>query len=313
MALDSSTYSSDGLKPSQRQGAEQIYGSDSVHPHSNDYWFNTKGMMDGDGNGYSEGSYSDSWNVANAGAPGNNQVSVEFPGGYAGKCPTGQRWAKNPDTGEWKCTGAVQDWDQAVLVPDIETGSGDETVGIVIMPYNLVGDSDGITVDHDTENFFRSALDTIGDQNSVTLSNVRSYKEAAVESSSDISSVSDAPSLESISVKCYPDSDQTAGFEKTKDIDVDPTDTDPTPVAVTGKLELSGSSAYTCNWNYTSSDGDRNPVNDAGTPVDLASAGEKNDVLFNFFKDNRGFNGLKKSYSSSNDFEDALSNWNWKN
>lgn len=242
-------------------------------------------------------------------APNNDQISSSFFGGYAGKCPGGQIWSKDPDTEEWSCTGTVQNWNQAVLVPDIESGSGEETVGIVVMPYNLVEISSDISVNHDLENLFRNALDVIASENGLELSNVISYREAAARSNSDIDFASEVPSLEIISVKCYPNSDQTAGFEKTKDINIDLTDTDLSPIAVTGSLELSESSTYSCNWNYTSSDSSNNPVYNAGTPVDLSNAGEKNDVLFKFFRDDRGFHGLKKSYSS-NGLEDAASNWN---
>lgn len=304
MGLDGSDVSGNGLKPSERKGAERIYGAvdASTGRHDDSFWFNEKGMVDGDGNGYGTDSFRDSWIAANAGAPNNDQISSEFFGGWAGKCSSGESWRKYQ--GEWQCTGAVQDWDQVMLAPNIDPGSGKETVGIVVMPYNFKE-----TVDSE----FESALDDIENEpdNGIStndLANVRTYREAVADELSNINFPSQAPTLDTINVKCYPGSDTTAGFDKSKTISI--ASTDPTPVVVTGKLELSGSESYTCNWNYTSSDGSFNPVWNDGTPINLAVASDKNNALLDFFQNEREFNDLKRKEYTSSEFEDLVRDWN---
>jgi len=206
----------------------------------NTTWVNELGLVDGDGNSYKEGSYSDSWSVANAGAPGNNQVSVEFPGGYAGKCPQGTEWTKR--VGEWKCSGEP-DWKQAVFLPEITDGS--DTIGMVVMPYNFKD-----------VNQAPNALQNLG---------LRSWK-TAYENVGDNTATSDQ-NLDVMEVSCYPGNSQpdygtaTEGTDYFNDTVNIPTDA-VNPVGVSGTVDMSGHTTYTCEWSYTTEGGD--PIGEGG-------------------------------------------------
>lgn len=283
--------------------AEYKYGG-SI-PHSTSTWsqLNLTDLSDG----YNTGEYIDSWTIGNAGAQkrkisstdGTTDQDAVFNGGFAGKCGSGQSWRWKPTDSRWDCTGAASNWDQAVLVPDIQgQGMTSATVGMVIIPYNLITES--------PSDF--SGLDTEGtDLIQGDLSGVQTYKEAKAESMPDANSATDSvvPSLETLDVTCYSDANPDSNFSKSVTLNVD--ENNPKPVAVTGKVDLSTGSSYTCNWEYVNSDNEK--VGNQGRPVDVADTGTKNKVLFDFFKGNRGFSSLERSYTPK-EFRDAASNWN---
>lgn len=255
MALDGSSFSGEGTKPSLRQGAERIYGAvdASTHRHSDSFWFNTKGMVDGDGNGYQDGSYDDSWVVANAGAPNNDQVSSEFPGGWAGKCPQGTEWRKESGSSgqEWRCSGEP-DWKQAVFLPQITQGTN--KIGIIVMPYNF--------------------KDVDAEPTSVINLGLSSWK-TAYDGVADNTATSDE-TLDQMKVSCYPGetapdySTATEGqdyFNET--VSIPGTDVE-NPVGVSGTVDMSGHSTYTCEWSYTTAGGEK--VNGIGCVIELQNS-----------------------------------------
>lgn len=251
MALDGSSFSGDGVKPGNRQGAERIYGAVDAPTgrHEDSYWFDTKGMVDGDGNGYTFGSYADSWVVANAGAPGNNQVSVEFPGGYAGKCPTGTEWRKDTTTSNWECSGEPN-WKQAVFLPEITDGS--DTIGMVVMPYNFK--------DKDNE--------------PVEIANLNLESWLTAYANIEGNTADSDQNLNKMKVSCYPGNSQpdygsaTEGTDYFNDTVSIPTDVQ-NPVGVSGTVDMSGHTTYTCEWSYIRQDTSLDEVDGIGCVIEL--------------------------------------------
>lgn len=133
--------------------AEQKYGS-RTSPHDLGLWNeDRKGLVDATapsngGDGYTatvesdgETDFADSWTVANATGTTHPGIGDStFPGGFAGKCSTGQQW--QPVQGEWRCSGEFG-WRQQVYFPEVTTFSGrtddgrQATVGMFLMPSNF--------------------------------------------------------------------------------------------------------------------------------------------------------------------------------
>lgn len=285
MALDDSGVSGDGSKPANRKGAENIYGSDTVGPHSDSYWLEDLGMVDEDGNGYTAGSYNDSWVVANAGAPDNPRVSSEFPGGYAGKCPEGTRWKFLQTEDRWQCSGQP-DWKQAVFLPKIASGS--DTIGMFVMPYNFRG------VNTDANLDLR--------QNLRLTSWMTAYNEEA-DQQADSNQI-----LDTMKVSCFPGEttpDYSSAAEGTdyfnKTVDIPGTDID-NPIGVYGEVDMGGleNLEYTCNWNYTTRNGEL--VTDVGRVIQLQKS--TSDVVDNFQNVKGNYTGEDaKEFASGFKFE----------
>jgi hypothetical protein len=260
--------------------------------------------------------YKNAWKPANPGnynddvaSDENSDSSGYFEGGFAGKCPEGESW--NFDAvGGWECSGSVENWDQTVIIPDLNKNSDSkETIGIVIMPYN---------VQRTAGSSFESEMSALEDNTALDFGGMRTYRFAKFRVDPDISSASEAPELTEITAECYPYGDKGTTNSFTRSVSVDADQGTPKPIAIWGKVEMGDKSTYKCEWWYsTESSAEIDTVENEGVPVDLAAASNlpdlneigsenKRNALLRFFKDR--YSGIEKKYKSRA-FKEQANSW----
>jgi hypothetical protein len=229
-------------------------------PHSKSTWsrLNLTDLSDG----YNTGEYSDSWTIGNAGArndkidypeygsPTIDDQSV-FNGGFAGNCPSGQTWDYRDEDGKWQCSGEI-DWAFNYTVPDVMTDSSQATTGVFLDARIFVPKEDvGLG---SPEALQRQSIEYSWDQ----------QKDSTIE-------------LSSVAARCHAGTNDFSSVGASKKFDwktesVSSGVGDKSIVGVTGDIDMSGHSQYTCEWNFTAVNQDTYEevvFSGSGTPEEL--------------------------------------------
>lgn len=285
---------------------EEAHSPGEDEEHSATYWGDTKGLVN-TGDGYDHTDAAESWTIANVTAEATPKVGSGFPGGFGGKCPSGESWQLlDQDTPQerWTCSGRVSNWLQTVVVPDINPNdNGKETIGVVIMPYNF---------NSSTPSFLaQKTEDLTFEYDNLDLTSVIAYREAQWNDLPKIDSITESKPIENVTARCKPSGASNWKFKNAVDIDNSKT---PTPVAVWGKAEVDGGE-FVCEWWYFRQDEDGtgyDKITKAGVrPLDLSASGGRTQVrgnLTNVFKDQLGYEWISSQYGSE-EFRKLVNHW----
>lgn len=270
--------------------AEAAYAG-SQDKHSKDTW---AGKNLTDTSDYDTGEYIDSWTFANASANSTNEIvstgshddSGFFKGGFAGKCPTGQQWQFTQEG--WRCSGEIP-WDHEVYFPNNinSAENGMATVGFFLMPQN-----------------FMESTPSLGD--------IMSFHEATIESDEEEQAY--LSTLNSVCWRGGPSSKPSSFDEADRGtvwfaVEVNGLhDNVPTsPVPVTGSLNMSKHSTYTCGWGYT--DTKSNDHYDGPTSLMSTSTFTRTLDERDISVPGHNTNIFSESFITKETFEDIVSGW----
>lgn len=222
------------------QAEAEYSGGNPLHDAST---WNDKGLVDAvpqakGGDGYEPGERLDSWTTGNATGQAHPKIGdSQFPGGFAGKCPTGQRWQDtNPTSAEnWECTGELP-WQQQVYIPDVHNHGKDTTIGMFLMPINFQTNA----LPSETRSFWRAWKDSNG---------------------GDVY-------IEKVNAVCYAGTKEpdysTASDSQYFTVETDIPRNVKHPIPILGTVDMTGYKKFTCEWYYTLSNGDLIGENDNG-------------------------------------------------
>lgn len=241
-------------------------GTFCTTPHDTDSW-TPIGITDlNDGYQQDTEPYTDHWVTSNAAesnpdvvsspSPNNGVGAVTedpvFDGGFAGKCPVGEKWQYVQSESRWRCTGELQ-YNHKAIVPNIQVQdtNGKETVGLFL-----------------NDQFKNGLLNSWADRYSDVPPSDISVSSADVTcyAGTDWSSVKD---------------DSNLYFKKSVNV---PSSIGKPGLAVTGEVQMKNYDRYSCDWHFHVEDGDSTTPGQVGG-ADGIQTGGKEPLSFQEFSD----------------------------